>query len=95
MAGDHILGSVETLTDTLIQQAIIVTIICLIFLFHARDDTTVPIRQSQQFADQLKKTNPSVTLVTTARGGHHDSMIREGIPKAIAWLQKLPAGGRK
>jgi Cu(I)/Ag(I) efflux system membrane protein CusA/SilA len=31
-----ILGSVETLTDTLIQQAIIVTIICLIFLFHAR-----------------------------------------------------------
>ena len=26
-----ILGSVETLTDTLIQQAIIVTIICLVF----------------------------------------------------------------
>jgi Cu(I)/Ag(I) efflux system membrane protein CusA/SilA len=31
-----ILGSVKTLTQTLIQQAVIVTIICLVFLFHAR-----------------------------------------------------------
>ena len=31
-----ILGSVRTLTQTLIQQAVIVTIICLVFLFHAR-----------------------------------------------------------
>ena len=38
-----ILGSVETLTDTLIQQAIIVTIICLIFLFHARSALVVMI----------------------------------------------------
>jgi copper/silver efflux system protein len=38
-----ILGSVETLTDTLIQQAIIVTIICLVFLFHARSALVVMI----------------------------------------------------
>jgi Cu(I)/Ag(I) efflux system membrane protein CusA/SilA len=38
-----ILGSVETLTDTLIQQAVIVTIICLIFLFHARSALVVMI----------------------------------------------------
>jgi Cu(I)/Ag(I) efflux system membrane protein CusA/SilA len=31
-----ILGSIATLEDTLIQQAVIVTIICLVFLFHAR-----------------------------------------------------------
>ena len=31
-----ILGSVSTLTRTLIQQAVVVTIICLVFLFHAR-----------------------------------------------------------
>jgi copper/silver efflux system protein len=31
-----ILGSVKTLTQTLIQQAVIVTIICLVFLFHGR-----------------------------------------------------------
>jgi Cu(I)/Ag(I) efflux system membrane protein CusA/SilA len=38
-----ILGSVATLTDTLLQQAIIVTIICLVFLFHARSALIVMI----------------------------------------------------
>jgi Cu(I)/Ag(I) efflux system membrane protein CusA/SilA len=38
-----ILGSVNTLTDTLIQQAVIVTIICLVFLFHARSALVVMI----------------------------------------------------
>jgi Cu(I)/Ag(I) efflux system membrane protein CusA/SilA len=38
-----ILGSVNTLMNTLIQQAIIVTIICLVFLFHARSALVVMI----------------------------------------------------
>jgi copper/silver efflux system protein len=38
-----ILGSVNTLTNTLIQQAVIVTIICLVFLFHARSALVVMI----------------------------------------------------
>jgi len=38
-----ILGSVDTLTNTLIQQAVIVTIICLVFLFHARSALVVMI----------------------------------------------------
>ena len=38
-----ILGSVATLKNTLIQQAVIVTIICLIFLFHARSALVVMI----------------------------------------------------
>jgi Cu(I)/Ag(I) efflux system membrane protein CusA/SilA len=38
-----ILGSVDTLTNTLIQQAVIVTIICLVFLFHARSALIVMI----------------------------------------------------
>jgi len=38
-----ILGSVNTLKNTLIQQAIIVTIICLVFLFHARSAAIVMI----------------------------------------------------
>src|SRR5512134_1316800 len=38
-----ILGSVNTLTNTLFQQAIIVTIICLVFLFHARSALVVMI----------------------------------------------------
>jgi dipeptidyl aminopeptidase/acylaminoacyl peptidase len=62
---------------------------CPVFLFHASDDTNIPIRQTAAFAALLKKTNPQVTFVTVKRGGHHDSMIREGIPKAIPWLQQL------
>jgi Cu(I)/Ag(I) efflux system membrane protein CusA/SilA len=38
-----IVGSVATLTNTLIQQAVIVTIICLVFLFHARSALVVMI----------------------------------------------------
>jgi copper/silver efflux system protein len=38
---DLITGSVATLTNTLMQQAVIVTIICLVFLFHARSALVV------------------------------------------------------
>jgi Cu(I)/Ag(I) efflux system membrane protein CusA/SilA len=38
-----IIGSVNTLKNTLIQQAFIVTIICLVFLFHARSALVVMI----------------------------------------------------
>ena len=38
---DLILGSLATLKVTLIQQAVIVTIICLVFLFHARSALVV------------------------------------------------------
>jgi dipeptidyl aminopeptidase/acylaminoacyl peptidase len=56
----------------------------------AKDDNNVPVRQSTDFAEALKKTNSAVTLVSAARGGHYDSMLREGVPKAIQWFQKLP-----
>lgn len=38
-----IVGSVNTLINTLMQQAVIVTIICLVFLFHARSALIVMI----------------------------------------------------
>ncbi|MFO0810922.1 MAG: prolyl oligopeptidase family serine peptidase [Gemmataceae bacterium] len=68
------------------------TLKCPVFLFHAEDDTVVPIRQCTDFAALLRKTNPNVTLVTTPAGGHYDSMIQEGIPKCIEWLKRLPKG---
>jgi dipeptidyl aminopeptidase/acylaminoacyl peptidase len=61
---------------------------CAVFLFHAQDDTTVPVSQTTTFAERLKKTNPDVTVDTSARGGHYQSMIDVGIPKGIAWMQK-------
>jgi dipeptidyl aminopeptidase/acylaminoacyl peptidase len=61
---------------------------CPVFLFHALDDKNVPARESTTFAALLKKHNQHVTLVTTATGGHYNSMVREGIPKGIAWLRQ-------
>ena len=40
---DLILGSIDTLKRTLFQQAVIVTIICLVFLYHARSAVIVMI----------------------------------------------------
>ena len=61
---------------------------CPVLLFHARDDRNVPFSHSTDFAALVQKTNPRVSLVMTARGGHYDSMIREGIPRGIEWFQK-------
>jgi dipeptidyl aminopeptidase/acylaminoacyl peptidase len=67
---------------------------CPAFLFHAEDDATVPVRHSTDFAALLQKTNPQVTLVTSAKGGHYNPMIREGIPKAIEWLGRIQSETR-
>jgi dienelactone hydrolase len=61
---------------------------CPVFLFHARDDTNVSVSQTMAFAELLKKTNPDVTVDTSATGGHYDSMVNVGIPRGIAWMQK-------
>ena len=61
---------------------------CPVFLFHASDDTNVPVSQTTAFAELLKKTNPDVTVDTSATGDHYDSMINAGIPRGIAWMQK-------
>ncbi len=69
---------------------------CPVFLFHAQDDRNVPIGESAHFVTELKRTNPQVTFVRVQSGGHHDAMIRHGIPEAIRWLKKLAgeqAGG--
>lgn len=62
---------------------------CPVFLFHALDDDTVASSESTNFAEELKKTNSQVTLVTVPAGGHYQSMIDSGIPQGIAWMKKL------
>lgn len=62
---------------------------CPVFLFHARDDSVVPVRETEEFAADLKGMGKSVTLVTVPSGEHYDSMIRQGIPQAVAWLKQL------
>jgi dipeptidyl aminopeptidase/acylaminoacyl peptidase len=64
---------------------------CPLFLFHADDDTNVKVEESARFADLVRRTNSRVTFVRVPTGGHYEPMIREGIPRAIAWFQSLPA----
>jgi dipeptidyl aminopeptidase/acylaminoacyl peptidase len=56
-------------------------------IFHSEEDTNIAIGDTAEYVTALKKINPSVTFVRAAHGGHYDSMIREGIPRAIEWLE--------
>jgi dipeptidyl aminopeptidase/acylaminoacyl peptidase len=62
---------------------------CPIFLFHAQDDNVVPVIQTRIFVANLKTSNTKVKYVEAASGGHHDGMIKSGIPQAIKWFQTL------
>jgi len=59
---------------------------CPTFLFHAEDDSNCPIADTRKFADELKQQGTDVTFVSVPTGDHYDSMIKEGIPAGIKWL---------
>ena len=63
-----------------------------LFLFHAKDDSNVPVEESEAFAGRLKAKGKPVSLDIVPSGNHYDSMINEGIPHAIAWLDEHGAG---
>ena len=58
-----------------------------VFLFHAEDDGNVPVADSRRCATRLAKLGKSATLEVVPSGDHYNSMIQQGIPKAIAWLK--------
>ncbi len=68
---------------------------CPLFLFHANDDSNVPVSETAAFAAQVKQTNHLVTFVHVPTGGHYDPMVSQGIPQAIQWLQALPSSGQR
>jgi dienelactone hydrolase len=59
---------------------------CPVFLFHADDDSMVPLADNQAFADAMKAANKKVVFKTVPRGDHYDSMIKQGIPDGIEFL---------
>jgi dipeptidyl aminopeptidase/acylaminoacyl peptidase len=61
---------------------------CPVFLFQAADDGVIPPRTTRNFAELVRRTNPRVTYEEVPSGNHYDSMINEGIPRAVAWLKK-------
>ena len=61
---------------------------CPTFLFYSEEDAVAPLADNRPFVTELEAKNPQTTLVTVANGNHYDSMIEEGIPRAIAWLKE-------
>ena len=64
---------------------------CPVFLFHAADDSVVPISRSTEFDQALRQLGKTVHLSQVPVGEHYDSMIQQGIPQAIQWLKSLPS----
>ena len=60
-----------------------------VFIFHAKDDSAVPFEDTKAFVSELQKVNSTVTFLTAEKGDHYDSMIQQGIPKGIEWLDKI------
>jgi dienelactone hydrolase/DNA-directed RNA polymerase subunit RPC12/RpoP len=63
-----------------------------LFLFHALDDSNIPFAMTEAFASDLKAKGKPVTLDLVPSGDHYDSMLNEGIPHGIAWLNEQGAG---
>jgi len=63
---------------------------CPVFLFHADDDTVEENSDIDVFYSNLCKTNSKVSFYQIPVGGHFESMIQVGVPKAIEWLKQLP-----
>ena len=62
---------------------------CPVFLFHAKDDGNVSTAEITPFKDALLARGKTVEFVEVPNGGHYESMVEQGIPKAIAWVKKL------
>ncbi len=77
------------------------TLGCPVYLFQARDDEVVPAGATEAFADRLRAMGKPVTLDLVDGGDgdvHYESMIRDGIPRGVAWLKARDAevrAGRK
>lgn len=60
---------------------------CPTMVFHAEDDSNVPIADSRGFVDRTKAAGKDVVLEVVPTGDHYDSMIEQGIGKGIQWMK--------
>jgi acetyl esterase/lipase len=68
-------------------------IACPLFLFYADDDNRFA-SQVRELGARLQAAGKQVTVSSVPSGGHYDSMINEGVPRAIEWLKALPGAGQ-
>jgi dienelactone hydrolase len=61
---------------------------CPLFLFYADDDARFA-GQVRELGERLASAGKDVTTVHVSTGGHYESMIQVGVPRAITWLNEL------
>jgi len=60
---------------------------CPVFLFHSRGDQVTSFQSSKRFADLLKNKGFDVKFVASNGSDHYQTMLDEGIPQGIQWIQ--------
>ena len=60
---------------------------CPVMVFHAADDSNVPVQESRDFVKRLKDSGKDVTLVEVPSGDHYQPMLDSGIPSGIEWVK--------
>jgi dienelactone hydrolase len=64
---------------------------CPVYLFHADDDSMVSLADVQAFVDAMKAAGKQITFERVATGNHYQSMIDQGIPGGIKFMQSMGA----
>lgn len=66
---------------------------CPLFIFHSRRDGVTQFKGSKRLvADLAAQPDPvDVTFEAVERGGHYQSMVEHGIPRAIDWMKGFSA----
>lgn len=59
-----------------------------VFLFVADDDDVTGDEVKAFASEMAKHRKPHLTYVTVKQGGHYDAMIKDGIPRGIAFLKE-------
>lgn len=59
---------------------------CPTFFFQADDDSVTPVAGAIRFVDAAKEKGKLIEFVRVPTGDHYESMISQGIPTAIEWL---------
>jgi acetyl esterase/lipase len=64
-----------------------------VLLVHPRDDGTVPVRQSQRYAERARAAGADVTLVEPGRGGHRAPIDppSDAWRRTAGWLEEVAA----
>jgi dipeptidyl aminopeptidase/acylaminoacyl peptidase len=57
-----------------------------VFLFHSTTDEVVPVAESTRLAEAMKPLAEGSRVVIVPTGDHYRSMLQQGIPAAIDWL---------